>query len=154
MPPATFYYEGSDVVDELATGQDAIFESGTRYLIFAASVGFARDRWVSDPAEENEVRWSYIDQNQRLSVITAALTYTHTDDPESILDADRQIEVLQGYAAGGSRILHSAVVDEPGDNLDNLISFLQDHRDSDESSERVGVLEEIEADVSSIRSTE
>jgi hypothetical protein len=154
MPPATFYYEGEAVADELATGQNAIFESGTRFLIFAASVGFAKDRWVTDPAEENEVRWSYIDQNQRLSVITAALTYAHTNDPESILDPERQIEVLQGYAGGGSRVLQSRVVDEPGDNLDNLISFLQDHRDTDESTERAGVLEEIEAEVSSIRSNE
>lgn len=150
MPPATFHYESNEAFDELATGSDAIFESRTRFLVFAASVGFARDHWVSNPGSEGEVRWNYISQDQRLSVITKALTYARTEDPESILDAETQIETLVGYGAGGARIILSEVVDEPGDNLDNLIAFLRTHRDEAESEQRVGVLEEIEHEMSSL----
>lgn len=154
MPPATFYYEKNEAVEELATGSDSIFESRTRFLVFAASVGFARDHWVSDPGEEGEIRWNYIGQDQRLSVITKALTYAHTGDPESILDAEAQIETLVGYGAGGTRIIQAEVVDEPGENLDNLIEFLRQHRDEEESEQRAGILEEIETEMSSLRSAE
>lgn len=154
MAPATFFYEKNDAVEELATGTDGIFESRTRFLIFAASVGYARGNWVEDPDENGEVRWSYIDQNQRLSVITKALTYAHTKDPDAILDAEQQIETLVGYGAGGARIIQTEVVDQAGNNLDNLIDFLQEHREEDKAEESLGVLEQIEAEMSSVRSAE
>lgn len=154
MAPATFYYEKNETVEELATGSDAIFESRTRFLIFAASVGFSRNHWIDDPDDNGEMRWNYIDQNQRLSVITKALTYAHTKDPESILDARAQIDTLVGYGAGGARIVQTEVVEQPGDNLDNLIDFLREHRNEEETEQRVGVLEEIEAEMSSLAPSE
>lgn len=54
----------------------------------------------------------------------------------------------------GVRIIQTEVVEEPGSNLDNLIRFLNDHRDEEETEVRVGVLEEIEAEMSSLRSAE
>lgn len=154
MAPATFYYEKNEAVEKLATGSDAIFESRTRFLIFAASVGFARNHWIDKPDDNGEIRWNYIDQNQRLSVITKALTYAHTKDPESILDAQAQIDTLVGYGAGGARIVQTEVVEQPGDNLDNLIDFLREHRNKEETEQRVGVLEEIEAEMSSLAPSE
>jgi hypothetical protein len=155
MPPATFFYERNEAVEELASGSEAIFESRTRFLVFAASVGYARGNWVEEPGQDGEMRWSYIGENQRLSVITKALTYAHTRDPESILDPKAQIETLVGYGAGGARIIQAEVVEQPGKNLDNLIEFLNEHRDdTDEAEERLGVLEQIEAEMSSLRPTE
>lgn len=154
MPPATFYYEQNEAVEELAAGSNAIFESRTRMLIFAASVGFSRDHWVENHSEDGEMRWNYISQNQRLSVISAALAYAHTENEEAIVDPDIQINTLTSYGAGGARILKREVIDEPGHNLDNLITFLQDHRNSEDSSQRAGVLEQIENEVSSLRSAE
>jgi len=150
MPPATFHYEQNEAYEELSSGEDAIFESNTRLLVFAASVGFARDHWVENHADEGEMRWNYISQNQRLSVISSALAYAHSEDQDAIFDPDIQINVLTSYGAGGSRILKREVVDEPGDNLDTLISFLEDHRDSEDTSGRAGVLEQIEKEVSSL----
>lgn len=154
MPPATFFYERNDAVEELSTGPESVFESRTRFLIFAASVGYARNRYVENPGDDGEMRWSYIGQNQRLSVITAALTYAHTEDDDAIFNAEKQIEVLTSYAAGGARIIQKEVVDEPGDNLDNLINFLQRYRDEDGPKDRIGILEEIENEVSSLRPSE
>lgn len=150
MPPATFFYEQNEAVESLAAGSDAIFESRTRFLVFSASVGFNRDHWVENHEEDGEIRWSYISQNQRLSVISAALAYAHTENEEAIVDSETQIDVLTSYGAGGSRILKREVVDEPGDNLDNLVTFLEDHREKEDTSGRVGVLEQIEQEVSSL----
>lgn len=154
MAPATFFYEQNEAVEELGAGSDAIFESRTRFLIFAASVGYAKDRWVESHDEDGEMRWNYIGQNQRLSVIASALAYAHTEDDEALFEPELQIDVLTSYAAGGSRILKREVIDEPGDNLDNLISFLQNHRDEEEAQNRSGVLEQIEKEVSSLSSSE
>jgi hypothetical protein len=150
MPPATFHYEQNEAFEALSAGEDVIFESNTRLLVFAASVGFARDHWVENHEESGEIRWNYIGQDQRLSVISGALAYAHTGNEEAIVDPDIQIDVLTSYGAGGARILKREVVDEPGDNLDDLIAFLEDHRDTENASGRAGVLEQIEQEVSSL----
>jgi hypothetical protein len=154
MAPATFYYEKHDPVEVLASGKGSLFESRTRFLIFAANVGFARTHWVENPDDNGEMRWNYISQNQRLSVVTKALTYAHTSDPESILDAEQQIDTLVGYGAGGARIIETEVVEQAGDNLDNLIEFIRAQRDQERAEQRVGVLEQIEAEMSSVRASE
>lgn len=150
MPPATFHYEQNEAYEELSYGEDAIFESHTRLLVFAASVGFARDHWVENYEESGETRWNFIGQDQRLSIISAALAYAHTEDQDAIVNPDIQIDVLTSYGAGGARILKRSVVDEPGDNLNNLVTFLEDHHDTEDASGRVGVLEQIEKEVSSL----
>lgn len=150
MPPATFHYEQNEAFEALSSGENAIFGSNTRLLVFAASVGFARDHWVENYEESGEMRWNYIGQDQRLSVISGALAYAHTENEKAIVDPDIQINVLTGYGAGGSRILKREVVDEPGENLDNLVTFLEDHRDTEDAPGRVGVLEQIEKEVSTL----
>lgn len=147
----TFKYENNEAFEELADGDSPIFDSRVRFLVFAASVGYAEDRVVEDPGEDNYIRWNYIGQDSQLSVITASLAYAVTEEPEVILDPHDQIDVLHRYGAGGSRLIKQEVVDAPGDNLDNLIDFIQDHRDEDEMKERVGVLEEIEKEISSLK---
>lgn len=154
MPPATFNYERNEAVEELAAGKDTVFESRTRFLVFAASVGHARDSWVEGHGTDGEMRWNYVGQNPRLSVIVSALAYAHTEDDDAIFDPELQIDVLTSYGAGGARILQREVVDQPGSNLDNLVSFLRTHREEEELEDRVGVLEQIEKEVSSLRPSE
>lgn len=150
MPSGTFHYEQNEAFEALSSGEDAIFESHTRLLVFAASVGFARNHWVENYEESGETRWNFISQDQRLSVISGALAYAHTENEEAIVDREIQTDVLTSYGAGGARILKREVVDEPGDNLDNLVAFLEDHRNTESASGRAGVLEQIEQEVSSL----
>lgn len=150
--PATFFYEQTEAFNDLIQGDGAVFESRTRLLVFAASLGYRRNRRIGDHDENGEMRWNYIAQNQRLSVIVSSLAYADTRDPSVILDPHRQIETLTAYGAGGSRILEDEVVNEPGSNLDNLIEFMQDDRDEERLEQQVGVLEDIEQEISSIRS--
>lgn len=150
MPPASFSYEKNEAFDELAAGEDAIFESNFRLLIFAACLGHAKNRRVSDPEKNGEIRWSYIEQNQKLSIIAASLAFAAEDDAEALIEPETQIDVLVEYGAGGARILKEKVVDAPGSNLDNLISFLQQNRDEEKITEQIGILEEIEREVSQL----
>ncbi len=147
----TFKYENNEAFEELADGDSPIFDSRVRFLVFAASVGYAKDRSVENPGEDNYIRWNYIGQDSQLSVITASLAYAVTEDPDVILDAHDQFDVLRRYGAGGARLIKKEVIDEPGDNLNNLVDFIQAHRDEDVMKERVGVLEEIEKEISSIK---
>lgn len=152
--PATFYYEKNDIYPELGEGSDAPFESNTRLLIFAASVGYSRGRYVDDPAENGEIRWNYISQNQKLSVIVAALAYAYHNDAEVILKPEEQIETLRRYGAGGARVIKEQIVDEPGSNLDNLIAFIKNTQDEDKLTKQVGILEDIEEEISSLRAAQ
>lgn len=150
--PALFFYEQSDAFEALVQGDESIFESRPRLLVFAASVGFRRNHWVEDHDTNGESRWNYIAQNPRLSLIVSSITYAHTQDPMSILDPEAQINVLTSYGAGGTRILEREVVEKPGTNLENMISFLNENRDQEEITAQVGILEEIEQEISSLRS--
>lgn len=146
----TFYYEKNEVFTELAEGSDSVFESNTRLLVFAASLGFARNRKAQTHDDNGEIRWNYIGQNQRLRVITASLAYADHGEPDVILEQAPQIETLQTYGAGGARILKEEVIDEPGEPLDNLIALLQQHRDQEEMEKQVGILEDIENEISNL----
>lgn len=147
----TFKYENNEAFEELADGDSLIFDSRVRFLVFSACVGYAKNRSVEDPGEDNYIRWNYISQDSQLSVITASLAYAVTEDPEIILNPHDQFDVLSRYGAGGARLIKKDVVDTPGNNLDNLIDFIQDHRNEDEMKERAGVLEEIESEISSLK---
>lgn len=150
MAPHTFRYEKSEAFEELSEGENSIFETNIEFLVFAACVGHAQNNRVNNPEETGEIRWSYVSQNQKLSVVVAALAYADTEDPEAILDPGAQITSLTSYGAGGARIIKNKVVDEPGENLDNLIDFLQQHRDANKLEEQVGILEQIENEISSL----
>jgi dnd system-associated protein 4 len=152
--PATFYFEKNDIFEPFAEDGDGPFESNTRLLVFAASVGFARNRRVESPGEEGEIRWNYISQNKRLSSIVAALAYADHDDPEAILDPEMQIETLRQYGAGGARILEEEILNSTGSNLDNLITFIKATQDQDQITEQVGILEEIESEISGLPAAE
>ncbi len=154
MPPATFHYEKNEAFTELAEGENAVFESNTRLLVFAASVGYARSNRIENPGDDGEVRWNYIGQNNRLSVIVASIAYADTGDPDVILKPERQIKSLVAYAAGGARIIKKEIVEEPGDNLDNLVEFLRYHRDVDTLEKQVGILEQIENEINTLHASE
>jgi len=151
--PVTFKYQKSDVFDALTSGEDKIFESNIQLLVFAASVGFEQNKQVHSPELSGEIRWSYLSQNTPLSITTAALAYADHNDPDVILDPESQIETLQTYGAGGAEILQEAIIDQSGSNLDNLIMFLKDHQNDKNIERQAGILEEMQEEISSIKTT-
>lgn len=87
-------------------------------------------------------------------MIVAALAYADHNEAEVILEPEAQIETLQRYGAGGARILKEEILDEPGSNLDNLVSSIMSTRNEDQMTEQVGILEDIEDEISSLRATQ
>jgi len=156
----TFNYESNKAYEELVGGDNGVFSSNYQFLVFCASVGHARgepadeapqeDDMAADGRESKEIRWEFISQNSELSVVTASLTYAHTGRPESLLDIDAQTDVLVKYGAAGSRIIYDEVVDQSGDNLNNLIDFIEEQRNDDRIAQQSGVLEQIQSEFSSI----
>lgn len=147
--PTAFNYEKNNVHDTLVTDQK-IFDSHYRLLVFCAVLGYNRKRRVHDFNTNGEMRWEYINQNPILSVMSAALAYAATDDPNAIMDPEIQIETLVQHGAGGSRLLNDRVITEPGNDLDLLVELLQEEKDQDEFSDRVDVISQIEREVSSL----
>jgi len=146
----SIYYEKNEIYDELAADEDGIFGSNLRLLVFAATVGYARNRYVHDHGTDGETRWGFIDGDKRLSVIVSSIAYAHEQDPDVILDTDAKVEMLTSFGAGGARILKEEVVDEPGEDIDNIITFMREHRDETEAKEQAGILEEIEENFGSL----
>ena len=147
--PGQIYYEKNEAYEQLVA-EDQIFESRIRLLIFCACLGYNRNRRVHDHDTNGETRWLFIDNDQILKVMVASLAYGATDDPEILMQSEDQVDILVQYGAGGSRLLIDRVLDEPGDNLDLLIELLEEERDSDEFSDRVDIISEIEQEVSSL----
>lgn len=147
--PATFKFQKDEAFEALVNSEP-IFESDARFLVFCACLGYNRKRRTHDYEKNGEMRWSYINQDSILAVMTASLAYAATDDPEAMMDPETQIEVLAQCSAGGSQLIKNRVLDEPGENLDLLVELLQEERNRGEFSERVDILSEIEDEVSSI----
>ena len=147
--PATFSYEKNKVFDELVQEQN-IFESNIKLLVFCACLGYNRDRRVYDHEENAEIRWRYVERDPILPVMSASLAYAATDEPDALNDVGTQIRILVQFGAGGSRLIETQVLDQPGENLDLLIELLQEERDSDKFSDRVDIISQIEEEVSSL----
>lgn len=147
--PRNFHYEQNEAFEQLVV-EDRIFESHLRLLIFCACLGYNRSRRVHNYNKTGETRWSFINEDPILRVMTASLAYAATDNSEILMNQKKQVEILVQYGAGGSRLLMKRVINEPGDNLDLLIEFLQEERNSDKFSERVDIISEIEKEVSSL----
>lgn len=147
--PGQIYYEKNEIFEQLVA-EDRMFESRIRLLIFCACLGYNHNRRVHDHDDNGETRWLFIDNDPILKVMTASLAYAATEDPEILMDQNEQVEILVQYGAGGSRLLIDRVINEPGDNLDLLIELLEEERDSDEFSERVDIISEIEEEVSGL----
>lgn len=149
MSPTLINYEQTDAYKELAGDDDPVFNSYTSCFMFFATLGYSKARKVEDPGGKEELRWEYIEGDAYRSNMAASLAYAATKDPDALLDAEKQIKVLREYAAGGAEVAQQEILDKPGDKLDNLIEFLKRERDTSEGHDkRIGVLEEIEEEMS------
>lgn len=144
----SFNYE-SNVAYERLVGSEGPFRARYELLVFAAAVGFSRGNGAPDAPVDNpdgtdderqskEMRWKYVDDDARFSVVILSLAYAESRDPEAILSVNDQIETLVKYGAAGSRILYDEVITASGDDLDNLVDFIQTHRDDDQIEKQTG----------------
>lgn len=137
-------YDKTETYDILVDGENAIFDTYKDLFLLAASVGYDRKKWDEDPGTENEIPWRILRNNPENLVVAQSIAYAHTEEYETLIDADEQVEILQKYASSGIEIIRSHVVEQPGDPLDNMIEFLRQNRDIESEEEQISVLENIE----------
>lgn len=142
-------YEKTETYEILVDGENAIFDTYKDLFLLAASVGYNRGTLDDNPKTSDEIPWRILRNNPQNLVIARAIAYAHTEDYETLTDEEKQVEVLQKYAAEGIKIIRSQVVEQPGDPLDNMIEVLRRNRDQESEEERISVLEEIEQEFQS-----
>jgi dnd system-associated protein 4 len=146
----TVRYEKNELYEEFAEGDDAPFAL-YQLLMLSASVGFKENERVTSPdLHDKPIKWELFAGKKRVTAVIAALAYADTQDEDVLLDVDAQIESLQAYAAGGARLLAEEVLEQDGNNLENLIGYIKDNRQQKKMTEQVGILEDIENDIGSI----
>jgi dnd system-associated protein 4 len=137
---------------EVLVDQDEVFESYLDLMLFAAAFGYSRQAYKDEedllPRDDRaETKWAFIMGSNTLEVAIAAMAYSRTGDPEVLTDRAEQIRHLIQYAAGGADILLEEVVEVPGDNLELIIQLVEDVRDEDEMQRQLGILEEIDSEL-------
>jgi dnd system-associated protein 4 len=137
-------YEKTESYEILVDGENAIFDTYKDLFLLAASVGFNRGRLDDSPGKSDEIPWRILRNNPQNRVVASSIAYAHTEDYETLIDEEKQVEILQKYASEGIEVIRSQVVEQPGDPLDNMIEFLRRNRDTETEEERISVLEEIE----------
>jgi dnd system-associated protein 4 len=140
---ARIRYDKTETYEILVDGDVAIFQTYKDLFLLAAAVGYDRGR-TDEPGNSDEIRWSILQDNPQNIVAAKSIAYAETEDPEALVDDERQVDILRRYAAAGIDIIHSQVIDQPGDPLDNMVEFLRRNRDKESEESRRGILEEIE----------
>ncbi|RRJ28795.1 hypothetical protein [Halocatena pleomorpha] len=137
-------YEKTETYEILVDGDNSIFDTYKDLFLLAASVGYNRSQFDDNPGKGDEIPWRILRNNPQNLVVAMSIAYAHTEDYETLVDEDMQVDILQKYASAGIDIIRSQVVEQPGDPLDNMIEFLRRNRDIESEEERISVLEEIE----------
>lgn len=145
---ARIRYEKTATYEILVDGDAAIFETYKDLFLLAAAIGYNRGR-TDEPGNSDEIPWRVLQDNPQNVIVAKSIAYAETEDPEALIDDERQVDVLRKYAAAGIDIIHAQVIDQPGEPLDNMVDFLRRNRDKESEESRRGILEEIEQEFQS-----
>lgn len=136
-------YEKTPIYETLVDEYD-VFESYVDFFVFAASLGYARNELVRDGYEgDNEMLWMHVQRKDLYRVVAASIAYQHTGDPETLVDAERQLPILAQYAAGGAKIASEEFGDVTGDPTDAIVNFLQSEHSEGSQDEEEEILNQI-----------
>lgn len=136
-------YKQSDIYDKLVD-EDDIFDNYIDCFVFAASVGYSEGRYEPDDyTGDGEMLWMHFGGNDLYRAAAAAIAYQHTDDPASLTDPNKQLEVLAKFAAGGAEILDDKFGDTKGTAREGLLNYIQAQSSDDEEEGDNEMLEQI-----------
>lgn len=103
-----------------------IFDNYIDCFVFAASVGYSEGRYEPDDYDgDGEMLWMHFGSHDLYRAAAAAIAYQHTDDPASLTDPGKQLEVLAKFAAGGAEILEDKFGDTKGTPREGLLNYIQ-----------------------------
>ncbi len=109
--------------------QDHPFATMKDLFMFAACLGASRG--LFEEIKRSKDIFSGETFNKNLDVpILAALAYTKENDLEILLEPKKVIEIAQGWANGGIRIVYNELLQKPALNpLDNLVELISTELD-------------------------
>lgn len=136
-------YKQSDIYRTLVDEHD-IFENYIDCFVFAATVGFSRDRYdLNDYTGDGEMLWMHFGNRDLYRAAAAAIAYQHTGDPAALTNPEKQLEVMAKYAAGGAMVLEEEFGDTKGTPREGLLNFIRSHSTEEERGNEDEVLSRI-----------
>lgn len=136
-------YKQTDIYDTLVDEHD-IFDNYIDCFVFAASVGYKEGRYESeDYTGDGEMLWMHFGSHDLYRAAAAAIAYQHTDDPASLTNPSKQLEVMAKFAAGGAALLDDKFGDTKGTPREGLLNYIQDQSSENERGEENEMLERI-----------
>jgi len=136
-------YEKTEIYETMVD-EYGVFGSYIDFFVFAASLGFARDKYVPDGDQgDNEILGMHLNRKDLYQVTAASIAFQHTEDPEMLVSPGDQLPILARYAAGGAQIAAEEFGDVTGDPTDAVMNFLRDAHNADQQNKEEEVLSQI-----------
>lgn len=114
--------EMSDLLGELTDGGHP-FPTMRDALVFAASLGWARDKRVPFENSAEPIRWGTMTNRLGTEDLVNMLATAATEDPE-VLAAGREserLEIFEEYANGGLQVIQQIMREQPARQLASLL---------------------------------
>lgn len=111
------------IFKRLVTDDDAPFETFKDLFIMAACIGFKNQERHEIPPGGEQIHWTAFDPFTD-QVMINAIALCETEDFKILLETeestDAKFSLIEQYASAGLDILKTALIDSPGDPLNNL----------------------------------
>lgn len=136
-------YKQTAIYDQFVD-EHGLFDSYQDLFVFAACVGYAKNRCVTTDFEgDGEMLWMHFTDKSLYQAVAASIAYQHHDDPQALLDTEMQLKTLAMYAAGGAELLEREFGDVKGDPTDAVLNFIREWNDQDDTERRDTLLGDI-----------
>lgn len=120
-PNVRVTYEKTAIYEKLVD-EHGVFNSYTDFFVFAAALGYNKQRRKSDAGGDSEMLWMNVSNTDLYRSVAQAIAYQETGDTDVLSDLKRQLEILQKYAAGGAEIMAERFGDD--DPTEDVVRFL------------------------------
>jgi len=102
--------------------EEEVFNSYVDFFMFCAALGYSREEKVSNAyhGAEHELLWSHVEGTELFEIVSKAIAYQETGDPDVLDDRETQMEFLAEYAAAGAKIA-AREFETTGDDLEGLV---------------------------------
>jgi hypothetical protein len=129
--------------------EEGIFDSYVELFVFAACRGYAEgERDQSDYKGDAEMLWMHFGNKDFHRAAAACIAYQTTNDPNSLMDHEEQLDILAQYASAGADILQNDYGKVKGSPLNSIVNDVKQYEPgSDEEEEGVSALEKLRKDM-------
>ena len=141
-------YRKGEIYNHLVD-EHGVFKSYIDLFMFSACLGYSRgeidkEGYEGDEDTRGEMLWMHFTDKDIYRATAASIAFQETGDPESLMDASKQLEIMAKYASGGADILEDEFGDSAGTPRDAILNMIQSEQTAEERQENTGTLRELE----------